>query len=536
MPYSSVSDLPANVKKLSSKKQRQWMHIFNAAIKDGKPESKAFAMANGVVKEFTLPLSLEDAELLFETKDYQYVDSYEYRDHAIPQAQAGYNPVGGDNAKACANCQFWIAPSRCAIVAGTISPTGVSDLWHVVVPYTSDPLPVTIVSDLRGGSKDAPIAPAPVGDFDLLAALNADARSRAQRQIQEAAKAFELDLTPIESTVTEPAVEARPTGLLTRIKQAITGAPPTLAPVQGPHGFTTAKQKDGRTRFYTAWSNNFKDREGEIFTKAAHKEFVDWATENSEYPELWIWHTKGSEFGQVDWLDATDDGFVHASGLIHAGKEALAEQLAKEESGVSHGFFGLQQGNVIHMYRSYEISVLPLTNAAVWTTSFNLMNAGKATDEMGFTPQKKEYFKNLGIDDATVAQWEKQTEGLADSLKGLGLESKAADMGIDVPPPPTAEAKAQTEFQVETTKTLMALQETLGTLAGAVKEIQDKTKDIKSGDAVIAAAMTPQATGAVTQASKSTDNVVAQGAPEAQGNLDFFKNTVLGSLITNGTT
>lgn len=59
MPFSSVSDLPANVKKLSAKKQRQFMAVFNsafsAATKEGKStkdaESSAFAQANGVVKK-----------------------------------------------------------------------------------------------------------------------------------------------------------------------------------------------------------------------------------------------------------------------------------------------------------------------------------------------------------------------------------------------------------------------------------------------------------------------------------------------------
>ncbi len=59
MPFSSVSDLPSNIKKLPAKKQRQWMAVFNsafsAATKEGKStkdaEGSAFAQANGVVKK-----------------------------------------------------------------------------------------------------------------------------------------------------------------------------------------------------------------------------------------------------------------------------------------------------------------------------------------------------------------------------------------------------------------------------------------------------------------------------------------------------
>ncbi len=59
MPFSSVSKLPAFVKKMPAKKQRQWMSVFNSAFakatKEGKStkdaESSAFAQANGVVKK-----------------------------------------------------------------------------------------------------------------------------------------------------------------------------------------------------------------------------------------------------------------------------------------------------------------------------------------------------------------------------------------------------------------------------------------------------------------------------------------------------
>jgi hypothetical protein len=303
----------------------------------------------------------------------------------------------------------------------------------------------------------------------------------------------------------------------------------------GPHGlpvqsrpFGVAKQKDGRTRFYAVWSNNFMDREGEIFTKAAHKEFVDWADETKEYPELWIWHTKGSKFGQVDWLDITDDGFVHASGLVDTGKEALAEKLAEEDSGVSHGFFGLQSANIVHWYRSYELSVLPLQNAAVPTTSYNILNTG--AKEMGFTPEKRKYFADLGIPESDIKAWETQTDGLADVLKSAGLESKASDLGIEMAPPPTPEQKAEADFRVETVKSLQTLTELVTTLAGQVKEIKEKAL---SPDAAVAAAMNPPATQAIHQASKSSENIVPGDAPVNNATKEFFQNTVLAPLMGN---
>jgi len=360
--------------------------------------------------------------------------------------------------------------------------------------------------------------------------------------------------------VAEPAsVSPAPVGLLSGLRELVAkfsrlGSAPH-PPVRTGGGLQLIKQKDGATRFFTLWSNNFEDREKEIFTAAAHKEFVDWATETGEYPELWLWHTKGSKFGQIDWLDVSD-GFVCASGLIEAGKEAIAEKLAEEGAGVSHGFFGLQSANLIHWYRSYELSVLPLSNAAVWTTSFNLLNSGKDT-EMAFTAQKRAFFNGLGIPEEQIKSWETQTETLQQTLKDLGVANKSADLGLEEPvvaapvvPTPVeastvsadkakddAAAVAEQAFRTEMLTTVQNLSNVVAGLAGSVKAIDERTKDLKSADSVIAAAMTP-ATATAVQASKSADNVVPAGDSGSaldDRNREFFHGTVLGGFLNGNT-
>ena len=50
--YNSVDELPPAVKKLSAKKQRQWMHVWNSAYnKNNKDEKRAFASAWSVVEK-----------------------------------------------------------------------------------------------------------------------------------------------------------------------------------------------------------------------------------------------------------------------------------------------------------------------------------------------------------------------------------------------------------------------------------------------------------------------------------------------------
>ena len=51
MPYASVNDIPAYVKKYSDKIQRQWMHVFNTIWKSTKGnEKRAVMAANSVLK------------------------------------------------------------------------------------------------------------------------------------------------------------------------------------------------------------------------------------------------------------------------------------------------------------------------------------------------------------------------------------------------------------------------------------------------------------------------------------------------------
>lgn len=51
MPYASVVDIPAYVKKYSPKLQRQWMHVFNTIYKKTESDQRAFRAANSILKK-----------------------------------------------------------------------------------------------------------------------------------------------------------------------------------------------------------------------------------------------------------------------------------------------------------------------------------------------------------------------------------------------------------------------------------------------------------------------------------------------------
>ena len=51
MPYSSVKDIPAYVKKYSPKLQRQWLYVFNTVYAKENSDKRAFQAANSVLKK-----------------------------------------------------------------------------------------------------------------------------------------------------------------------------------------------------------------------------------------------------------------------------------------------------------------------------------------------------------------------------------------------------------------------------------------------------------------------------------------------------
>lgn len=483
MPYSSNAELPDYVKKLPAKQQRRWRHIVNGALAAGKDEATAFRMANGVVKSVdadadTLAVLVDQpasdsTELIEATKDYQWVGAYEYEERKLSQEEANYRPTGGDVKKACSNCRFFVSPARCSVVAGTIAPNGLSDEWRGV---SVDPLAGAVPVYLVGGgslgketveavSKSATLAPTEEKDGVFKKMIRAL-----------------VGLTNFSGTNSE-SHKATPDPAVTR---------------GGGVGIAFYKNAAGEVRWLARYSNAWEDRDKEILTEAAHKDYIDWVYASGNFPELWLWHTPGTKVGKADWLDFSD-GFAHASGLVDSGREAIIEKLADEEVGVSHGFFGKQEGKYVTKYRSFEISVLPLNRAAVWTTDFNVVAKGKDT-LMPFNKDRREFLVGL-IGEEKTAELETGSGALATQLKELKIDYKETDPnggegddgeGDGGKEPVTANAKAVDNDGLkvlagmfgELTKSVTDLTATVVKL----KENSEKTDDTKVADAIIARA------------------------------------------------
>ena len=326
-----------------------------------------------------------------------------------------------------------------------------------------------------------------------------------------------------EIVVPLPEVKNSRNTLWEKLKSALAGG--SLQRAVTGEGIAVIKQADGRYRWFARYSNSWQDRDGEIITEAAHKEYIGWAYDTGTFPELWMWHTPGTRVGEADWLEFSD-GFAHASGTIDNGKESVVEKVASQDAGVSHGFLSLQAGKYIQRYRSYEVSVLPREYAAVATTGFNLLTAKEG--DMAFTGERRAFLVNA-LGEEMVKGLEQNTEQTAEQLKQLGVEYKSSEEKKE------AASEAQTEGFKALAEQVATLTATVGQLAGVVAEQKksldqvSKSDDEKVEDAFLArVAKAFGQNGGIVRPTESAKNVGgAADTPEPDTKqTDFFSTMI----------
>jgi hypothetical protein len=140
--------------------------------------------------------------------------------------------------------------------------------------------------------------------------------------------------------------------------------------------------------YLAIWSNDFQDRDGEIFTRKAIDDYitrVDMGTVPP--PELWVWHVPGTRIGQAEWV-ARHDHFVLSYGAFDNTEEGQAAKAyyAKhaDEKGISHGYqypaSGFD-GKYYHTFNTFENSLLPLGAEANLYTSLEGVKALKMDEK-----------------------------------------------------------------------------------------------------------------------------------------------------------
>ncbi len=93
-------------------------------------------------------------DVKFRDDDMNYWDMI---DRQVPQREANYQTLGGTSDRACANCQWFVAPMGCIVVENwpdAIMPTGLSDEWRakVTIETMMSPVPVFLVENVGEAS------------------------------------------------------------------------------------------------------------------------------------------------------------------------------------------------------------------------------------------------------------------------------------------------------------------------------------------------------------------------------------------------
>lgn len=286
------------------------------------------------------------------------------------------------------------------------------------------------------------------------------------------------------------------------------------------NGIVVLKDKEGNYRWFGWYSNNFKDRDSEIITEEAHKEYMAWLDEHPQFaPSFRVWHTPGTDRQkQADWWDYSN-GFAMMSGPLNSDEaEKLMTVAAKHRLGMSHGFYGIvKDKNEITWYRSFEVSDLPLDQAANSGTSLDVL-----MKEKDMNANKKAYLaEQLGEDFANSVETDaaqKQAQ-----LRDEGIVEKDASEDAPIETPTTPDVPEVPEAQVATVMKAVADQLGLKDLSDwvvrankALEKVDVLEKQFaqlsKSEDEKIAERITPPV--ARTQfawmkaASKSDENVI----------------------------
>lgn len=202
-------------------------------------------------------------------------------------------------------------------------------------------------------------------------------------------------------------------------------------------GLTVFKDANDEWRWLGIFTNNFKDREGDIITAEAHKEFCAYLDANPEMaPSFRAWHIPGSDRKSKADLWAYDErGFFLIGGKL-LEDEACGLKKAFENYdniGMSHGFYCLrdkENPRIITKYRSFEVSDLPLEKAAnPWTEVAIILKEL----EMKVNDEKLDYLKTV-LGESRVAEINANMDKAATELAALEIESKENEQPVDEQP------------------------------------------------------------------------------------------------------
>lgn len=284
------------------------------------------------------------------------------------QAQAGYITLSNKQAQACANCVFF-------------RDTGYDGVdWqhcHLVEAYPEPILPTGICNEWRAKPEPPPELTEQIGE--ALAEVVEDAAE----QIADAVTSSMPSVVTVSAEKKTPARQS----IVERVKQLIT--PPKT---DDDSSFEIEKGIDGKWYWIAKYTNAYEDKDGEIFTEAAHENFIrniDMGLVDK--PELWTYHLKGTKHGKADTVFGAGrivTAVGHFDDTPEAQKAVKFYQKNASKIKLSHGAtapkWAIKDG-VITQYNTFEISTLPNGAEANPYTSY------EAVKSMQPDPKKLEW-------------------------------------------------------------------------------------------------------------------------------------------------
>jgi hypothetical protein len=225
-------------------------------------------------------------------------------------------------------------------------------------------------------------------------------------------------------------------------------------------------EKDASNQWrWVGWvSNNFLDWDGDIISEDAHKEYIQWWEKNKEVSPVFVsWHTPGTRRkAAVDFM-TLEKGFLIMSGPLEETEAANLMKARKvADLGMSHGAFAFgrdpKDARIITKYRMYEVSDLPLENAANPFTDFETI-----VKEVGMDKQK--YLAAILGSDELAEEFLKRTGMKQAALQDAGIPAKEKKEP-DAAAAPATEPAPVTEPQTQ--EPVPAIDETV---AKVIKEL-----------------------------------------------------------------
>lgn len=255
-------------------------------------------------------------------------------------------------------------------------------------------------------------------------------------------------------------------------------------------GFTVYKASDGYR--WIGWATNkWEDREGEILTDSAHKEFLNYLNENPDKaPELWVWHIpQTARKNKADFWEYTNGFFIYSGLLTEEEAMPYLNKKLKGRVGMSHGFWVLEkEGRFIKKYRTFEVSELPHARAANAYTDFEILMEEKDTM---FSDEKRAFLvERFGEEKVTAL--ESDAEGREKMLTELGVTWKELSEEYEThlaTKQAEAEAKAAQKIADMTLERVMkafnvdGLQETFKEVANQLATVNSRLEEVEKENA-----------------------------------------------------